>query len=72
MSLYYPELFFIARIYGNNNLRLKLMPLINKLTAIKYVLSYVTIHQAVSVASATILRVSYKNTYNTQFHKMRN
>jgi len=46
------------------------MPLIKKMTPIKYVLSYITLHQPVSVASATIIRVSYKNTYNTQFHKM--
>jgi hypothetical protein len=35
-------------------------------TSIKYVLSYINVLRNVSVASATIIRVSYKNTKNIQ------
>jgi len=34
----------------------------NKFTMIKYALPYIKIHQHVSVAYATIIRVLYKNT----------
>jgi len=35
------------------------------------VLSYITNHRHISVSSATIIRVSYKNTNNMQtWHKM--
>ena len=38
----------------------------NKCMSIKHVLSYITIHQYVSVASATIIRVAYNNTNNIE------
>ena len=39
----------------------------NKCASIKYILSYIAIHQHVSVANATIIRVTYKNTNNNIF-----
>jgi len=43
----------------------------NKRTSIQFVLSHITIHRHVSVAPATIIRVTYKNTNNMQqSHKM--
>jgi hypothetical protein len=45
----------------------------NKCTLIKYILSYITTHRQVSVASVTIIIVSHTNTNNVQlFNETRN
>jgi hypothetical protein len=44
----------------------------NNCTLIQYALSYINIHQCVSVAFATIIRVAYKNSDEIELPKLHN